>query len=448
MTVTTEAPATAEPARFTARHRDLTEALKIVALAIPKFSNIPAQHSVLVEASRSTLTLRTFDFETALSVRVDVEPGSNGRSLVNFFDLKDTLAAAVAGEKAADAARTPVTLDDGVLSTPDLAVPVNLHDTAEYTAPPAEAGPAVTVDGAEFFAALARVLPAAAHDDTLPTLCAVHMRLSGASLRMTATDRYRIAVADLDVQPCDGEEVAEATVKVSAEVLMKLATRLGKYTGPISLGIHAAEYGTRATLGIGPVTADLRGIDGDYPEIWNLIPGEATAGAVTLNRAAIIRAAKKAHALAQAKKTKVGKTSLVPAVGFTFEGGMVSLAPNLSTDEQTKTRGVSVAAPAVPGRPRPRRAAPADAGGRGLPARRPRLLHRRHGDPAPAHRDEADAADRRRGRGRCRIPAPAHAGAPEGVALPQPGADTAPGLPADQGRRNRSCDTCCGPPPT
>ena len=61
-----------------------------------------------------------------------------------------------------------------------------------------------TADGGALAAAIAQVTPAASRDDTLPMLTAVNVELDGTTMTLAATDRYRLAVRDLDWSPAPG----------------------------------------------------------------------------------------------------------------------------------------------------------------------------------------------------------------------------------------------------
>jgi DNA polymerase-3 subunit beta len=75
---------------------------------------------------------------------------------------------------------------------------------AEYPRLPELPQLAGTVDGGALAAAIAQVTPAASRDDTLPILTAVSVELDGKTMTLAATDRYRLAVRDLDWNPAPG----------------------------------------------------------------------------------------------------------------------------------------------------------------------------------------------------------------------------------------------------
>lgn len=343
MTQTAEQTATVEAAQFTASQRDLIEALKTAALAVPSRPPLPVMGGVIADAQGSTLVLRTFDYNVSVSVTVPADPGSAGISLLGHTELQKVVAAAVAGESKAAADRTRITVTGDVLSTPEVSAPVTMLPIEEYPALPQAARPTVTVEGPEFFRQLARVLPAAGTDDTLPNLTAVRMELSGGMLRMVATDRYRIAVAEVPTQAWhETAETPEAPTRalVPADVLALVTKRLGKYTGPIALGMRTDAHGAQqVTLTIGETELTIRSNDSDdFPQWRILMPTERVA-AVTADRAGMVKAAKKAAALGKAK----GGNGMAVRLDWHPDGRM-TLAPQLGEDEQAKVRGATVPA--------------------------------------------------------------------------------------------------------
>ncbi len=150
-----------------------------------------------------------------------------------------------------------------------------MHPLQEYPSLPPAAPPVVTVDGPEFFRQPARVLPAAGKDDTQPVLTMVSLTLSGGSLRMATSDRYRLTVADVPAQPRETDtEAAEPpeAVMVPARVLAQVAKHLGTYTGPIAIGTRAEEPSPLLTLNIGgaEITTDI--YEGEHIKLDNHPP--------------------------------------------------------------------------------------------------------------------------------------------------------------------------------
>jgi hypothetical protein len=218
-------------AHFAALHSEITEALNIAEFGVPAQGQPLSQRGVLIETSRNRLTLSTFDFWTAVSVNMPVgTPVAKGYSLLDFTELK-ALAAMVAGETKAVAARTPVSLAGDLLATEHITVPIATLDIHEFTHPP-EAVPAMaTMDAQTFLAQLNRVLPTAGRDDTLPALTGVQMTMDGETLTMAATDRYRFAVAEVTAHATVQPPEKPLTSLIPAGVLAPLVGTSGPAPG-------------------------------------------------------------------------------------------------------------------------------------------------------------------------------------------------------------------------
>ena len=63
-----------------------------------------------------------------------------------------------------------------------------------------------TVDAAAFAAAVAQVAIAAGRDETLPMMTGVRMELDGSTLALLATDRYRLAMREIEWRPDDPDD--------------------------------------------------------------------------------------------------------------------------------------------------------------------------------------------------------------------------------------------------
>ncbi|WP_351230129.1 DNA polymerase III subunit beta [Streptomyces sp. NPDC002133] len=331
----------AEPtAHFAGMHAQIAEALNIAEFGVPTQAQPTAQRGVLIQTSRDRLTLSTFDFWTAVSVTVPVgTPVAKGRSLLDFVELKKALAAMVAGEIKTVAARTPVSLAGDLLATEHITVPITTLDLGAFTHPP-EAVPAMaTMDAQEFLAQLNRVLPTAGRDGTLPTLTGVQITLEGETLTLAATDRYRFAVAEVPAGATVHPLEKPLTALIPAGILAPLARRLKSYDGRVGIGIIEDGKGAiaRATLSMGDTTITMRPLEGSLPKYDSLFPTECDTS-VRVDRATVVRAAKKCQALISAKGEK--NTPVAFAWG---DDGTLTLAPRIGTvDDQARTKGMTV----------------------------------------------------------------------------------------------------------
>ncbi|GAA1553444.1 DNA polymerase III subunit beta [Streptomyces globosus] len=337
-------------AHFAGIHSEIIDALNFAEFGIAPKVQPPAQRGVLIETERNRVTFSTYDFETAVSVTVPAAtPAGRGSSLLDFPELKKTLAAMVAGETKAVAAQTRVSLAGDLLATEHLTVPVTTHDVHAYTQP-LQAVPAVaTMDVQTFLRQLNRVLPAACKDVTLPTLTGIQIVLDGDKLTMAATDRYRFAVAELPISATAAPLEKPLTALIPAATLAALAKRLKAHDGPVGIGILEDDHadGTpvadwpiaRATLSLGAVTITMRSLDGSLPKYLTLF-SETYAIAVQLDRATTVRATQKCQATLKAKELRN-----VPVTFAWDTDGTLTLAPKMETAaDQARTKGMPIPA--------------------------------------------------------------------------------------------------------
>ncbi|QRP46537.1 DNA polymerase III subunit beta [Amycolatopsis sp. FDAARGOS 1241] len=135
------------------------------------------------------------------------------------------------------------------------------------------------VDGSLFAAAVRTVAGTAAKDDPLPVFTGVRVQTEGDELVLTASDRYRMAVARIRLRAAWGP----LDVLVPARLLTE-ATR--QASGPVSLHADAAHFGlgwpggtlTTAVLDAGFLSADT--IPRNAVDTELSLPADALAAAV------------------------------------------------------------------------------------------------------------------------------------------------------------------------
>ena len=233
--------------RFTVERDALAEAVAWVARALPTRPVIPVLGGLLLRAGRDGLTLSCFDYEVSarMGVPADVaEPGSvlvPGRLLVEITRSLPGLPV--------DFADDP----DGVsMICGEAAFTLATLPTGEYPELPELPQLAGTADGGVLATAIGQVTPAASRDDTLPMLTAVSVELDGKTMTLAATDRYRLAVRELDWDPSPGEgEHGRVAILVPAKTLADA----GRLMSPgVPVRIMLRDSGTSLTSG--PAAAD------------------------------------------------------------------------------------------------------------------------------------------------------------------------------------------------
>jgi DNA polymerase-3 subunit beta len=131
--------------------------------------------------------------------------------------------------------------------------PLPLADYPELPELPQLAG---TADGGALAAAIAQVTPAASRDDTLPMLTAVNIELDGKTMTLAATDRYRLAVRELDWTPAPGDH-SRVALLVPAKTLSD-AARMMSHDAVVRVVLRhgGEEPGAAPQAGGGPGAAE------------------------------------------------------------------------------------------------------------------------------------------------------------------------------------------------
>ena len=226
--------------KFTVERDALAEAVAWVARALPTRPVVPVLTGLLLrtEPADATpedtgqpgragyLTLSCFDYEVSARVRVRAEVTEPGTFLVPGRLLVEIVRSLPQHpiEFGDDPDGVSVTCGDAAF----MVTPLPLADYPQLPELPQLAG---TADGAALAAAIGQVTPAASRDDTLPMLTAVNVELDGKTMTLAATDRYRMAVRDLDWNPAPGAgDQGRIALLVPARTLSDAARMIGHDT--------------------------------------------------------------------------------------------------------------------------------------------------------------------------------------------------------------------------
>lgn len=242
-----------------------------VVKSLPARPPVPVLGGVMLEATDDGLgTISGFDYETSARAELDATVITAGRVLVSGRLLADIMRALPNKpvDVVADGSRVNIACGASKFSLPTMPV----DDYPELPELPALAG---TVPAAVLATAVQSVATAAGKDDTLAMLTGVRMEVAGSRLTLAATDRFRLAVRELDWSPAAG--VGDSAVLIPARALMEAAKQLGN-AGTVSVFMDAAA-GMIGFSG-GGRQATTRLLDAEFPRFRQLIPTNHTATSV------------------------------------------------------------------------------------------------------------------------------------------------------------------------
>ena len=272
--------------KFRVERDVLADAAAWVARSLPARPPVPVLGGVLLEATTGPagdrLTISGFDYETSARVELDPTIGDPGRVLVSGRLLADITKALPAKpvDVVVDGARATISCGNSRFSLPTMPV----EDYPQLPAMPQVAG---VVRGDVLAQSVQQVAVAAGRDDTLPMLTGIRLEIDGPRLTLAATDRFRLAVRELEWTPEDSG--LTTAVHNPARTLADVAKTLAG-AGPVELALSAGD----GMLGItgGGRRATTRLLDAEFPRFRQLIPAEHTSAAV-VESAALVESIKR-----------------------------------------------------------------------------------------------------------------------------------------------------------
>jgi DNA polymerase-3 subunit beta len=260
--------------KFRVERDALADAVAWTAKSLPNRPSVPVLAGVMLRVTDGQLGVSGFDYEVSSQVSVDVQGDADGAALVSGRLLAEITKALPAKpvDIAAVGAHLELVCGSARFTLPTMPV----EDYPTLPEMPASAG---TVDAAAFAAAVAQVAVAAGRDETLPMMTGVRIELNGSTLAMLATDRYRLAMREMQWRPDDPEISINALVP--ARTLADTAKTLGPLGGDVTLALAHGGAG-EGMIGFagGTRRTTSRLLDGaNYPPVRSLFPASHNAEA-------------------------------------------------------------------------------------------------------------------------------------------------------------------------
>jgi DNA polymerase-3 subunit beta len=161
----------------------------------------------------------------------------------------------------------------------------------EYPSIPQISAETGVVPAEEFAAAVAQVAVAASRDDVTPVITGVQLEVSENSLGLVATDRYRVAVRQID---WDGGATASSdtiNALVPARTLQEVGKTFG-HSGTISVSITSKDERELIAFTADKKTVTSLLIKGNFPPVRRLFP-ETVENYAVMNTADLIEATRR-----------------------------------------------------------------------------------------------------------------------------------------------------------
>ena len=266
---------------------ELVSALGVVSRAVSTRTSVQILSGILVEAQGSELRLAATDMELSLRATAAAQIEGDG-------------AIVLPGKTFADIARLLPAGDVSIEHKPAESVVHVTAGSASYTLhtynpedfprlQELETVQTFTVDRESLLETIHRVARAASRDESRPVLTGILVSFTGGKLVMAATDSYRLAVKETELNGT----VPELEAIVPSRALQELA-RIAGSGDTVDVGVHENQV-VFATDGVWLTT---RRIDGQFPNYRQLLP-EQFEHELTLPRLELLEVVRRASVMIQ-----------------------------------------------------------------------------------------------------------------------------------------------------
>lgn len=248
-------------------NRDVfSEAVSFAVKLLPQRTTLPILSGVLLEASKDGLTLSSFDYEVSTRATITADIEEEGTVLVSGRLLADIASRLPAAPVHVSTDGSKISVQCGSASFTLLSMPVEEYPTLPEIAPESGVLPAEA-----FAAAVSQVAVAASRDDVTPVITGVQLEVCENNLSLVATDRYRVAIREIDWESRGAKASEPVTALVPARTLMEVGKTFG-HSGTISVSIASSDERELIAFSADKKTVTSLLIKGNFPPVRRLFP--------------------------------------------------------------------------------------------------------------------------------------------------------------------------------
>jgi DNA polymerase-3 subunit beta len=267
-------------------NRDVfSEAVSFAVKLLPQRTTQPILSGVLLEADGATLTLSSFDYEVSSRTEITAEVDDAGTALVSGRLLADIASRLPNAPVVFETVDGKIQVSCGSARFTLLSMPVE-----EYPTLPQVDDQTGVLPAEEFSSAVAQVAVAASRDDVTPVFTGVQLEVGENNLSLVATDRYRVAVREIDWDS-GTSSAAGTTALVPARTLSEIGKTFA-HSGTIGVSIVRSDDRELIAFRADKKTVTSLLIKGNFPPVKRLFP-ETVENYAVLNTAELVEATRR-----------------------------------------------------------------------------------------------------------------------------------------------------------
>ncbi len=274
-----------EPVKFQVNRDVFSEAVSFAVKLLPQRTTLPILSGVLLNATDAGITLSSFDYEVSAQTQISADVEEPGTVLVSGRLLADIASRLPNAPVRFSTDEGRISVSCGSAKFTLLSMPVEEYPTLPHVAE--ESG---TLSAEAFSAAVAQVAVAASRDDVTPVITGVQLEINEGSLSLVATDRYRVAVREIEWESSAGG-VESASALVPARTLTEIGKTFGN-SGTITVAITNSDDRELIAFRADRKTVTSLLIKGNFPPVKRLFPDNVDNYAV-MNTAELIEATRR-----------------------------------------------------------------------------------------------------------------------------------------------------------
>lgn len=270
--------------KFQVNRDVLSEAVSFAVKMLPARTTLPILSGVLIDATEEGLVFSSFDYEVSTQTKVAATVEKTGQVLVSGRLLSEIANRLPNAPVTFESIDSRIQVSCGSANFTLLSMPVE-----EYPTIPQVEGETGVLPAEEFSSAVAQVAVAASRDDVTPVITGVQLEISGNSLSLVATDRYRVAIREIPWESTSGVE--DLTALVPARTIQEIGKTFG-HSGNISISITNKDDRELIAFTADNKTVTSLLIKGNFPPVKRLFP-EVVENFAVVNTADLIEATRR-----------------------------------------------------------------------------------------------------------------------------------------------------------
>ena len=242
----------------------LNEAVSFAVRLLPQRTTLPILSGILIEADANAVRLSVFDYDTSAQVEIAAKVEESGRVLVSgrlMAEIVSKLPSAPV-DFSTDGSKVQVNCGSAKFSL--LTMPID-----EYPSLPEIPTTTGTVPAEDFAAAISQIAVAASKEDVTPVLTTILLETTKANISVVATDRYRVAVQDIDWKATSSD--TDTSALIPAKTLQEIAKTFANQ-GEISISLNPADEKDLIAFKANNRSVTSRLIKGNFPAVRTLFP--------------------------------------------------------------------------------------------------------------------------------------------------------------------------------